>query len=84
MDRVFNESPSRRTDYERISSDSKEDYPLFFATLVGWRTQMLSKSSVSLAKACSSGRVLVNTSEKVASPRSSQAKHKLPGLAEEH
>ena len=27
---IFNESPSRRADYERILSATKEDYPLFF------------------------------------------------------
>ena len=38
MHTIFNESPSRRADYERIMCATKEDYPLFFAPLVGWRT----------------------------------------------
>ena len=32
MHKIFNESPSRRADYERILCATKEDYPLFFCS----------------------------------------------------
>ena len=32
MHKVFNKSPSKGADYERISSATKEDYPLFFCS----------------------------------------------------
>ena len=33
MHEIFNESPSRRVDHERISSATKGDYPLFFCSI---------------------------------------------------
>lgn len=41
--KIFNESSFRRADYERTLSATKEDYPLFFAPFVGWRTPILPK-----------------------------------------
>ena len=32
MHKIFNESPSRRADYERILCATKEDYPLLFCS----------------------------------------------------
>ena len=43
MHKIFNESSFRRADYERTLSATKEDYPLFLAPFVGWRTPILPK-----------------------------------------
>ena len=63
MYKIFNESSSRRADYEIILSATKKDYPLFFCSTDGER-KCCQKSSENLAETCSSIRVLVNTSKK--------------------
>ena len=68
---ILSESPSRRADYERISSATKQDYPLFLllrkSCFIEWRMQILpKKSSENMTEACSSSQVLVNTFKKQA------------------
>ena len=65
MHQIFNGSPSRKGDYERILSAAKEDYPQFICS-IRWveNANVAKKSSENFAEACGSSRVLVNTSQR--------------------
>ena len=65
MHKIFNGSPSRKADHQRILSATKEDY-LQFICSTRWveNANVVKKSSENFAEACSSSRVLVNTSKR--------------------
>ena len=64
MSKIFDDSPSRRADYGKISSTLKEDYSLqFYSTRWVENECLAKKKQSSLGKDCSNSNILQFTSK---------------------